>query len=340
MTEKAEHPRLEIDRRTFRTGQVMATESIHLTGGMQAVQVDGSWSMRPMSAANRLVASQPISRAEVIRFAARAILEIIGSDQVSGIGGPLPTRIWNPLYGPTLNGLPPAAAWGAIAISASRSSDERMSHIARKLAVTLNATSFRIRDASDCYHAQLVAALIDSRRPGTRFKNVPLMDLYLAIHSLLSEMASTRDYLAELAGYQLGAPHKIDALNRFEEWISAASRIDKATNPLAMRLLGSRNAGSVNRWLADLTDYRNEFLHRTPLGATRSGNSLVVAERHVDENSIRIIQLPITDLSADGAPGDALSILVRLHEKLLDLAGFAAERTGYSTAPPEFVVRP
>jgi len=75
-----------------------------------------------------------------------------------------------------------------------------------------------MRDASDCYHNQLVAALAAGQQINRRFRNVPALDLLLFLHSLLTEMASARDHIATFVGRSLGAPDSVDALNRFERW--------------------------------------------------------------------------------------------------------------------------
>lgn len=339
MTDKIEHPAQAIDRSTFRRGTVMAIASIHLTGGLRAAKSETGWSIQPLPAARGIGALRPVSRSGLDHFVRTAGLKIIGGDEISGMDGPLPARFWTPLPGQGAGRSSPADAWGAISIAAARSGDERTALIARKIAVTLGAADIRIRDASDCYHQQLLGALLENQTAGRRYKNVPLRDLFLAFHSLLAEMAGARDYIAEFAGSRLNAPDGVDALNRFERWATATSRADKAADPLAARLLGSREPGATNKWLADLTDYRNEFLHRMPMTARREGNSLIVVERQMEQTAIRLIELPIADHSAANAPGDALTLFVTLHERLLDLAAFAAQQSNYAATPPAFVVQ-
>lgn len=337
MTSKIEHPPQMIDRESFSRSQVLTTASIHLTGGIRADQVNGGWSIQPVPSPDGPKMFRPFQRTVVDHFATTANLRIIGTDQISGIGGPLPARIWTPQYGQNASAMSAADQWGAIAIAASRSNDDATADSARKIEVTLNAAGIRIRDASDCLHAQLHAAIIEERKPGQRFKNIPLLDLFLAFHSLMSEMASARDYIAQFAARKLGAPKKIDSLNFFEGW--AVGSTGATTDPLAAALLGSREAGADNAWLAELTEYRNIFLHRMPIAAMKNV-SLVIVERQVEQIAMRFVEMHIPDLVSGSGTCDALPKFVGLHQNLLNLAAFAADHTGYSTAPPAFVVSP
>ncbi|NWE53321.1 hypothetical protein [Brevundimonas sp. P7753] len=338
MPEKVEHPEIGIDRATFSRGRVQTTASLHLTGGLQALMVSEGWSIRPIATEGGLGVFRAFPRNEIDRFAGLAGLRVIGGDQVSGAEGPLPARFWTPQYGPARQ-FSPADEWGSIAIAAARSKDYRVAEMARKIAVSLTAAGIRVRDASDAYHAQLVDALIAKKAVGSRFANTALLDLFLDFHSLLSEMASARDYIAEYAGHKLGAPTRVDALNRFEDWVTAESRRDKAADPLAIALVGSREVGAPNAWLGELTGYRNLVLHKTPLAAMSDTARLTLAERQVEEISVRLIEVHIPDIANEGATCEALTKFVSLHERLLELAGLAADQAGYSAAPPSFVVR-
>jgi hypothetical protein len=46
-----------------------------------------------------------------------------------------------------------------------------------------------------------------------------MLDLHLTFHSVLTEMASARDYLAQAAARRVNAPDRIDTLNRLKEWV-------------------------------------------------------------------------------------------------------------------------
>ena len=338
MTEKVEHPEIGIDRATFSRGTVQTKAALHLTGGLQAQMIGDGWSIRPIATQRGLGALRAFPRTEIDRFAELAGLRVIGGDQISGADGPLPARFWTPQYGPSRQ-FSPADQWSSIATAAARSEDHRVAEIARKIAVSLTAAGIRVRDASDAYHAQLIDALLAEKTVGSRFANTALLDLFLDFHSLLSEMASARDYLAEYAGHRLGAPTRVDALNRFEDWVAAESRRDKAAVPLAMALVGSREAGAPNAWLGELSGYRNLVLHKTPLAAMSDTARLTLVERQVEEIGVRVIEVQIPDIGNEGGTCEALTKFVSLNERLLDLAGLAADQAGYSVEPPSFVVR-
>src|ERR1700684_3930283 len=98
--EKIQHPPIEVDCKTMQVGSTMAAISIHLSGGLRAVQVGGEWVVQTSV---RDDAAPPMSRHALDNFAASAGVRVVGGEEVSELDSPLPARFWTPFYGRRLN---------------------------------------------------------------------------------------------------------------------------------------------------------------------------------------------------------------------------------------------
>ena len=332
----------EIDSATFRQGVTQSIAELHMTGGQRAIQEQGKlWSWYPVLSDGRIsqLAPQPIQ--QIAALANAVGLELFGGDQQSGLEGPLVTRVWTPLDGPHAGGFQPADLWRAIARNAHEAGDTEYALLARHISYSLTAAGIRLRDASDGYHSQLMAAVQSNAEDGGRFANIPMQDIQLAFHSVLSELASTRDYLAASVALKLGAPAKIDAMNRFKDWISAASRTHLATGPLVAAMLAAYDPDSADPWLHQLTEYRNLYLHRAPLGSATLATSALLNYAVVEHTGLGFprISMPL-DVSDPSAPGqDALTRFLQLYRAMTKLAKLAADHAPYPTSMATFVVK-
>jgi hypothetical protein len=265
--------------------------------------------------------------------------EMFGGDQLSGFETALVSRIWTPLESPHDGRLQPADQWSAISTNADRAGDKRYAAFAAHIAFSLRAAGIRLRDASDHYRDQLMAAIAEKRKPGGRFSNIPMSDLQLAFHSVLSELASARDYLAAALAYRLGAPEKVDAMNRFLGWLSASSRAHLRSQPVVATMLEAYDSGTKDPWLHELTQYRNLFLHQRPLGSSDAARWLRYDERERGGVVFPLIEMP---LGADdpSAPGrDALLRFVGLHRRMTALLDAAVPHAPYAATLQQFVAR-
>jgi hypothetical protein len=324
----------------LRTGTTHATHELHVTGGRRAVLAgNGIWAWFPVidTGAACSLAPKPINA--IAQLAKELGAELFGGDQISGLGTALVSRVWTPLDGFRIHGLQPADQWNAIAWNADGAGDRRYAAFAAHIAFSLHAAGIRLRDASDHYHHQLMAAIGERRKPEGRFSNIPLRDLQLAFHSVLSELASTRDYLAAALAYRLGAPENVDAMSRLFRWLSAPSRAHLQSEPIVATMLDAYDSGSEDPWLHDLSQYRNLFLHQKPLGSPEAARWLIYDEREHDGAVYPLIEMP---LGADdpSAPGqDALLRFVDLHRRMTALLDAAASHAPYHASPPHFLVR-
>ena len=335
----SDHQQVKIDRESVCRTTTRSIAELHITGGVRAVEhAERLWLWGPVlhEGIPRDLAPMPIG--QVSGMAREVGLLLFGADQQHGLDTPLVSRIWTPLNGPNAGGLQTADVWKAIGGNAERSGDIDYGTFAHHIGYSLNAAGIRLRDASDGYNAQLVAAIDQGTRPGRRYANLPMLELQLAFHSVLSELASARDYLAAATAKQLGAPSRIDAMNRFADWFSASSREDFRAQPLVSAMLQAYDSASKDPWLFQLTSYRNLFLHHHPLGSSGTRQMLTYDVQQKGEIGYPRILMPLSD-NDPYAPGeDALTRFIGLYRSMTDLLRLAAEQAPYEPVPETFVI--
>jgi hypothetical protein len=321
------------------TGLVRRTtvvrEELHFTGGLRAHQGNDGWQIGPLLRDGAIRAVGRIPDQQIGGLGLAVGLTLFGANRISGFDTPLPTRIWTPLLGSPPLKHSASDSWGMISSQARLAGDSNYGALASNVSVSLRAAGLQLRNASDEYNKQLLAALTSGRSVGTRFGNAPMDDLHLAFHSVLTEMASTRDYLAQVAARRVNAPDDVDALNRLKAWLKKSANSSASNDSLVARLLEVSDDKAADPWLADITDYRNLFLHREHMGAMAKW--LVVEERESTIGSVRTIMMAINTRPGAEETCDALVRFVDLYARLCRLADFAITLAPYAAIPPAFV---
>ena len=314
----------------------VATE-LHLTGGLRApMQGDRRWSLHPVLDGRNIRQLTPMPILHIATISAGIGGTLFGGDEVTGIETPLLTRVWTPLDGADGGKPRPADKWGAIAGNAADAGAEAYAELAGHIAFSLTAAGIRLRDASDHHRDQLMAALAEGKSSGSRYTNIPISDLQLAFHSVLSELASARDYLAKTLAIAFGAPARIDALARLKSWLEAPTRAHLCSAPVVSDMLAAYDPASSDPWLHKLTEYRNLFLHRQPMG--RSGADwLQYEERKYDGLTIPIVTMPLADDDPFTPGADALLTFVGLYRKMTILLNQAADAAPHPSTFPVVV---
>ncbi|NKE44963.1 hypothetical protein HB662_09245 [Roseomonas frigidaquae] len=277
---------------------------------------------------------KPLPIASIADLAQTLGAELFGSDEISGLEGPLLSRHWTPFDGLGKDRRQPADQWLSIASNAELAGDKRYAELADHISFSLRAAGIRLRDASDHYRAQLIAAIQVKQKPGNLFSNIPLSDLQLAFHSVLSELASARDYFAALLACQMGAPAKIDAMNRFKDWVMKSSNAHLQSDPMVAEIIKIDDMTNKNSWLYDLTEYRNEFLHRRPLGAMESARWLRYDVYEREGIIYPFIEMPLSPRDSSAPGQDALRRFVYLHRRMTMLLRDAITHARYSDTLP------
>ena len=123
------------------------------------------------------------------------------------------------------------------------------------------------------------------------------------------------------------------------EWVKAASRADLRIRPVVSEILSAYDETSANPWLHQLTEYRNLFLHRQPLGSSSARSHLIYNVLTKDGIGYPRIEMPLGDTDPSAPGQDALTRFIQLYRAMTDLVKLAAEHAPYSSEPETFVVR-
>lgn len=307
-------------------------DELHLTGGLRARRASGGWIIGPLTemAGHSLpTAIGPFRDEEVGEVAASIDQYVLGAEERVQLEPMLVSRIWTPFHGSPIPKPRPVDAWNGIATAAHAQQDDDYYRLAKSISMSLRSAGIRIRDVSDQYNHQLIAAIHRGQKTNLKFSNLALFDLHLALHSLLSEMASTRDYLATAAARRINAPDRIDALNRLADWASkpknAAARHDAVIRPM----LEAYEKGGSDPYLYELTEFRNTYLHKEPMGLNAHSMFLSLVERDFNANRVLAIQLNIPDASNSMGTFDALKRFLPIYVNVSRLAGLIATHAPY-----------
>lgn len=315
-----------------------ATQEVHFTGGLRGIQTVNGWALFPISENTDLNALEFKTREIHYRFATQECgLRYIGTcvQYRNGANSP-PMDIWEPGDRDPSNDLNAADSWGAISDNARLTGDTVYADCASYVSVCLKVAGLRLRDVSNKYHDQLNWALLERKKSGTWFSNIALLELYADFHSLVSELSSTRDYLAKLAAIHAFAPDRIDSLARLESWLKKDANEACKHEPLIALLISASGTKDSPSWLRRLGDIRNEMIHRIPMGANKLVSGLTLQEAFTNQGTIKKIRLadPNSDLKVPDFPIDPLVELSQLSTKFEHLCRAARKLARYPAELP------
>lgn len=318
----------------LKIGKVITQDVLHFTGGLRGHRNGPAWQIGPVKTEAGLQVVGSFQDKELKSLAQAMGLSIFGANETSLLDPHLPYSNWRPLIGPPQLKFMPDDSWGMISFHANSAGDKVWAGLARNLSIALRAAGLQLRNASDQYERQLVAALERGQKAGRRFSNTALTELHLACHSVLAEMASARDYLASMAARRVNASANIEALNRLQDWLGKPANAPANDDPL-VRALKAATDKSADPWLTDLGDYRNLFLHRQPMGADEHARFLTLELCAGPVENAHVISMKMAQHQGSAETCEILCRLVELHRKLMRLADFAASTAPYPAEPPQ-----
>jgi len=311
---------MTIEAVKLKIGKSCALETVYFSGGLKGWPTDRGWALFPVSADPNSDALVFSDQSAHFQYATQECqLKFIGACVHYEVNENLPQMdIWESGNRDPQNGLNAADSWSAVGHQAALQGDKEYANCATYVSVCLRVAGLRLRDISNKYHAQLNWALLSKKKPGRWFSNAALLDLYADFHSLMSELSSTRDYLAKIAAIHAGAPERVDSLARLEDWISKSSNRSCASQPLVHLLLSASGTKESPGWLRRLGDIRNEMLHKIPMGANERVSGLTLEEINTSLGAITTIRLaePMNKTPLDKQPPDPLRELSELSAHL------------------------
>ena len=327
---------MEIEVSHITMGTVVQTETCYFTGGLYAHPLnDGHLLLAPVGVDDKELIGYRLTWPAVLEAANEAGCVMAGVNQKHDTGKPTRSEVWRPDVPPSGQQLHAGDSWAGLWHVARIGGDQQFADLARYVSVSVHAAGVRLRDLADAHHEQLRWALIEGKKPGTRFSNTAMADLHLAFHSLAGELYSARDYLAHIAAVGCCAHEKIDGMGRLEEWLAKSANTAARDNPLVALLFANMGTKDAPGWLRILGDFRNTVMHRQPMRANPATGGLSVAETITRAGPIRTISLVPMNNAALGP--DPFIEIVGLYKRFEALAIEAAARVPYRVDFPHVI---
>lgn len=312
---------MTIEATDIKLGTTYLSETLYFTGGLFAEpQHGGGLALGPVDANDQDgLIFYLMTWPEVLETTRVAGCAFVGVNQSYDDPSPGRKEIWRPVVPSSSQRLHASDTWGAISHQASSAGDQRFSDVARYLSVSSYAAGLRLRDIARAHNEQLRWALLAQKKPGSRFSNMALTDIYLAFHALASELCSARDHLAHIAAIGCGAKEAIDSMAYLERWLSKPVHADHLTHPLVALLMLQMGTKETPGWLRVLGDIRNTMLHRQPMGADPANGALQLSLRPTRKGPLYTLRLVPMDAETPAGP-DPFDQLLWLYNRFEALA--------------------
>lgn len=314
----------------IKVSQTAAVDILHLAGGLAAgTHKEGGLWIGPMDEKEAAVFPINATR-EYSRFFEHAGLHLIGFETI--YEDTLNSVVWTLLSRAGANVGTIIDNWGGISFSLKTSGNNDLSIQAKRINFGLLASGLRLRDLSREYQKQNNYAGNKQMRDGKSFSNVETLSLFLALHSVLTEMCTARDYLAQFM-VKAGLTGAVgDAM------AAVASSMKKLPNltPLESDIVRACDKDGPDPWLAKLGKYRNKIIHGAPIAEVASKAMLSVRMNQWNQHLFRTVrfELPDDPFTMSGNPIDALEYASAALHHLLDLAGQIAKASGITPSFP------
>lgn len=266
--------------------------------------------------------------------------------------------IWSPFnLGQTNHLLGPADVWGNIAgnhlraraagnlaatqqptheqvatLLDSRSEVERLS---RSISLSLRNMDISVEQIAEFYHEQLVNHMASGNLEGQRSSSTLDQTLFAHVHSFFMHLGAARDYLAALSALRIGKdPQKVDSFARLTEAVRPehfpADNFIQLFN--ARGYLQQKPTSSVKfdmaGWMDEVTDLRNEFMHRRPYGDRFIEHMGFVQPIDRQGGLYRYVRPILLTTGED----DVQSVILRHYREMTSLCHAAAQISGYDAS--------
>lgn len=321
-------------------------DELHLLGGLRAgTHREGHLYVCPCATKGQVLTFPQVTDTRDYYRTIKSIgLDLLGHDehQINDDGEPSQS-IWyqfdlassrkSPSAGSLTGRLRIVDTWSGISNTCRNSGRSDTAELAKHIAFGLRACELRLRDCSSEYLWQNEYAVFKGTHPGGRFSNLKSFDLDLALHSLLTEMGTARDYLAHfISRFIFQDPKPVDAMAALYKRIKKRQPSNtSASQEVADEVMTICDPERAEGWMAKLTEYRNIIIHRAPLSGL-SKHHFLTAERTAvgDTSLVRIFfPIPADPFTNDAvASVDALTHFLDFQRRLRGFARLIADCSG------------
>jgi len=310
---------------------VAGSYELHLLGGLRAgTHQDGYLVIFPATD-GKLLAHKSVTNTVLYYEAIRQLgTDLIGHERRMAIPGKQPLSLWTP-FNPGKRPYGVADHWSGIARALRKAGNLAAAELAKHIAFAFRVSELRLRDCSREYGWQNSEAVVAKIKPNRRFSNIRSFDLDMALHSLLTEMGTARDYLAHFIS--LHVLREVRPCDSMAKLYGRAKR-DKleiaaqGSEALIEQILQICDPASAEGWMARLSEFRNSIIHRAPIGSMANEQYLIAKTLSVgDKEAFQIFfGIPRDPISAPNADYvDALAHFLGLFRRLREFAYTVAD---------------
>lgn len=316
-------------------GQVVSYVTSYLSGGLcAATHKGGCLMLRPTVSGGALLFNRVTDLKGYYAAIRSHGFDLIGTERVSDPDGLLAMGDWYPFDpGRQRTALAVDQLWSQIGNTCRQAGDTSAADLARSITFSLRASALRLRDCAKEYHWQNSNAVVQKQRPGGRFSNIKSFDLDIALHSLLVEMGSARDYLAHFISRQmLKERSPVDAMVALHERAKRGKLPSASPHSVLIdEVLKICDEEHSEGWMARLGEFRNIIVHRSPISSLAERHFLIADTVSVGDHALYQIRFPIPSDPFNTSASeqvDALNHFLDLHRRLRAFAQLVAEASG------------
>lgn len=324
------------------------------SGGMRSAEPrDNAWHIEPVLDDGHVCAKGFMSSAKLQAFFRQYGFTFIAFHRIGWIKGNYHSS-WCPFIpGQSNHMLGPADLWsnvagnisrartaGALAVLAKPTHEQiaaildnrtEAERLASSISLSLRNMDISVEQIAEFYNEQLVNHMASGLLEGRRSSSTVDQTLFAHVHSFFMHLGAARDYLAAFCALRLGKdPHKVDSFARLTE----AIRLEHFAEDDLIRLFQARGyfrqkstsstKVELAGWMEEVTDLRNEFMHRRPYG-----NRFMEARGFIQpvdpESGIYRYMRPIVLKTTEQ---DVESLVLRHYQEMTGLCHAAAVATG------------
>lgn len=272
---------------------------IHCTGGFRGAKVsDDHWQIEPVFECGEARSKGFLTDSQLRQIVRIGKFRVLGF-QSSGWFDGVWHSSWRPIIPTERNhARSPSDIWSAISSNLFRTAraqklkelkvadhskvatilDDRTveERLAQAISLSLRSMDVAVEQIAEYYHEQLVNKMYKGNVDGQRSSNTMDQTLFAHVHAFFLQLGAARDYLAAFIANRLGmdASHgKVDTLNALKSKLRGQH---VGREPILDLLIkknwlvsqaDSPDTWTTSGWLKEITDLRNEIVHRRPYGS-------------------------------------------------------------------------
>jgi hypothetical protein len=275
---------------------------IHCTGGFRGAKVsDDHWQIEPVFEGGAARAKGFLTDAQLHQIVRIGGFKVLGFQSSGWFNGEWHSS-WRPIIPTEKNhSRSPSDIWGDISSNLFRATRARQlkelkdadhtkvatilddrtveERLAQAISLSLRSVDHSVEQIAEHYNEQLVNKMYAGAVDGQRSSNTMDQNLFAHVHAFFLQIGAARDYLAALMASRLGmdASHgKVDTMNALKSKLRGQHAGREPILDLLIKkdwlVLSADSPGRwmTSGWLKEITDLRNEIVHRRPYGSVYS----------------------------------------------------------------------